>query len=58
MERVSEYPEPNARIEEVMQTTGPAPDGSPDGSSECQRLNVSLTARHRRASVPDIGAGE
>jgi hypothetical protein len=52
MERVSEYPEPNARIEEVMQTTGPAPDGSPDGTSECRRLNVGLTARHRRATVP------
>jgi len=52
MERVSEYPEPNASVEEVMQTTGPAPDGSPDGSSECRRLDAGLTARHRRATAP------
>jgi hypothetical protein len=56
MDWVFEYPEPNAKVEEVIQKCGSVPDRQPNASPECWQLEGGLTTRHRRAIVLDIGA--
>jgi hypothetical protein len=56
MDWVFAYPEPNASVEEVIQTTGSVPHRRPNASPECWQLDAGLTTRHRRAIVLDIGA--
>ncbi len=56
MDRVFEYPRPNAAVEGLIQTTDSVLDRRPNASPESSQLDAGLTARHWRGIAPDIGA--